>query len=166
MVAESVVPRVERDGAPVFADVLAADLDWVRAEFDEIVSANFLEPPLRPRPRQPRRYPPAPPAPHVSRESGDLARTAREVGARERSPPASGMRRQPTGHLERHVGGDSGHCTVVAVRHPMATATNLQNLRVESEQARHDAEPVAGIGLCRDGNAKGGTHRWTSRGTT
>ena len=39
----------------------------------------------------------------------------------------------------------------------MATATNLQNLRVESEQARHDAEPVAGIGLCRDGNAKGGT---------
>ena len=46
MVAESVVPRVERDGAPVFADVLAADLDWVRAEFDEIVSANFLEPPV------------------------------------------------------------------------------------------------------------------------
>ncbi|WP_407656907.1 hypothetical protein [Lentzea atacamensis] len=94
MVGESVVPHVERGGVPMFADVVAADLDWVRAEFDEIVTANFLEssPPLRRHPRHPREHPrhPAPPirmATPSGRESGDLARTARRVGARERSPP-------------------------------------------------------------------------------
>lgn len=104
MVAESVVPHVERDGVPVFADVLAADPDWVRAEFDEIVTANFLEssvPPLQRHPREHSRHP-APltrPAAPSGRESGDLARTARKTGARERSPP----RREctATGHLEK-----------------------------------------------------------------
>jgi hypothetical protein len=74
--------------APVFADVVAADLDWVRAEFDAIVAANFLEssvPPPRPHPRHP--APPAGTTTPPGRESGDLARTARRVGARERSPP-------------------------------------------------------------------------------
>lgn len=94
MVGESVVPHVERGGVPVFADVVAADLDWVRAEFDEIVAANFLEsaPPLRRHPRHPCERPrhPAPPIRTVTpivRESGDLSRTARRTGARERSPP-------------------------------------------------------------------------------
>lgn len=94
MVGESVVPQVERGGVPMFADVVAADLDWVRAEFDEIVSANFLEsaPPLRRHPRYPREHlrHPAPPIrtnTPSGREFGDLARTARRVGARERSPP-------------------------------------------------------------------------------
>lgn len=91
MVAESVVPHVERDGVPVFVDVVAADLDWVRAEFDEIVAANFLEPipPLRRHPRKHPRHPAPPtrmPVP-TGRESGDLARTARRASARERSPP-------------------------------------------------------------------------------
>ncbi|MET8763112.1 hypothetical protein [Lentzea sp. NPDC004782] len=95
MVGESVVPHVERGGAPVFADVVAADLDWVRAEFDEIVAANFLDssaPPLRRQPRRPRERarhpaPPIPPATWFGQESGDLAGTARRTGARERSPP-------------------------------------------------------------------------------
>jgi hypothetical protein len=91
MVAESVVPHVERGSAQAFTDVVAADLDWVRAEFDEIVAANFLEPapPLRRRPRK-RPSHPAPPtrtAPPSEQESGDLARTARRASARERSPP-------------------------------------------------------------------------------
>jgi hypothetical protein len=92
MVGESVFPHVER--VPVFADVVAADPDWVRAEFDEIVAANFPEsaPPLRRHPRYPRERPrhPAPPArtdTPSTEDSGDLARTARRVGARERSPP-------------------------------------------------------------------------------
>ena len=42
MVGENGVPHVERGGGPVFADVVAADPDRVRAEFDEIVAANFL----------------------------------------------------------------------------------------------------------------------------
>jgi hypothetical protein len=94
MVGEKVVPDLERDGVPVFADVVAADLDWVRAEFDEIVTANFLESalPARRHPRHPRERPRHPAAPirmaaPSGRESGDLARTARRVGARERSPP-------------------------------------------------------------------------------
>ncbi|GGU23365.1 hypothetical protein GCM10010178_14370 [Lentzea flava] len=91
MVGESVVPHVDRGGAPVFADVVAADLDWVRAEFDAIVAANFLEsaPPPRRHPREHPRHP-APPIGMTGpsgRESGDLAGTARRVGARERSPP-------------------------------------------------------------------------------
>ncbi|GAB2864288.1 hypothetical protein [Lentzea nigeriaca] len=95
MVGENVVPHVDRGGVPVFADVVAADLDWVRAEFDAIVAANFLEsssaPPLRRHPRHPRKHPrhpaPIPTATPSGRESGDLAGTARRVGARERSPP-------------------------------------------------------------------------------
>lgn len=92
MSGENVVPHVERGGVPVFADVVAADLGWVRAEFDEIVAANFPEspvPPLRRHPRERSRHP-APPvrtATPPGRESGARDRTAREVGARERSPP-------------------------------------------------------------------------------
>ncbi|GLZ27888.1 hypothetical protein Lesp02_00780 [Lentzea sp. NBRC 105346] len=92
MVGESVVPHVEHGGEPMFADVVAADLDWVRAEFDEIMAANFLEsfvPPPRRHPRERPRHPASPTerATSSGRESGDLARTARRVGARERSPP-------------------------------------------------------------------------------
>jgi hypothetical protein len=92
MVGESAVPHVERGGEPLFADVVAADLDWVRTEFDEIVAANFLEwsvPPLRRHRREHRRHP-APPirmAVPSGKESGDLAGTARRASARERSPP-------------------------------------------------------------------------------
>lgn len=103
MADESVVPYVHSGGGSVsgtgprvFADVVAADLDWVRAEFDAIVAANFADShartPRRHHPRPAREHPrrpaaPVPTAVPTARQPGDLARTARRVGARERSPP-------------------------------------------------------------------------------
>lgn len=115
MVSDNVVPHVDRGGAPAFADVVTADLDWVRAEFDEIVAANFRESPVPPLPRQPRfpRERPRRPAPPVRTTApsggtaGDLARTARRVGARERSPPrpAADARQDTSNAVEEVVVG-------------------------------------------------------------
>ena len=72
-----------------FADLLVSDPEWVDAEFEALIAAGFgrIEPPLptpssgkSPAPRRPA-TPAAPPT------CGDLADTARRVGARERSPP-------------------------------------------------------------------------------
>jgi hypothetical protein len=90
------LPETDQGG---FADLVCAEPAWVRAEFDAIIAANFGTgteqpevPPCRPpRPARDRRARPDgagrwldPPA---WARRGDLARTARRAGARERSPP-------------------------------------------------------------------------------
>ncbi|GAA3820688.1 MULTISPECIES: hypothetical protein [Pseudonocardiaceae] len=86
-------------GPARFADLICAEPAWVRAEFDAIVAANFGSSATRPLPPHDRPPGPAPTRRHRGDEassrrdplshavSGDLARTARRVGARERSPP-------------------------------------------------------------------------------
>ncbi|MFD8497442.1 hypothetical protein [Amycolatopsis sp. NPDC059657] len=93
MTSESVAPHAE------FAAVVFDDPGWLRAEFDAIVAVNFgatSGTPVRRLPAPPRRrrgHSPTPgmfaPPPRGG-ERGDLAGTARRVGARERSPPAFG----------------------------------------------------------------------------
>jgi hypothetical protein len=53
-----------RDVDMAFADLICHDPQWLAAEFDELVSANFSEPPV-PRPPAPPRVPPR----HVPRYS-------------------------------------------------------------------------------------------------
>ncbi len=73
--------------AQEFAEVVYADDEWVRTEFDAIVAANFApvppSRPLRPTPdRRPRR-----PTLRLPATRGRRTLTARRVNARERSPP-------------------------------------------------------------------------------
>ncbi|GAB3147369.1 hypothetical protein GCM10027258_40650 [Amycolatopsis stemonae] len=93
------LPETEQRG---FADLVYAEPAWVRAEFDAIIAANFgtgaehpeVPPRRTPRAARDRRARPGGagrrlgPPPWARR--GDLARTARRVGARERSPPPPG----------------------------------------------------------------------------
>ena len=89
--------RVDPDRA--FLELICADDDLLRAEFDAIVAASWVGPPDRPRP-VPTPRPPAPAAPMgqwlrakvpttppVPTGPGDGQRR------RERSPPAAGRRR-------------------------------------------------------------------------
>ena len=90
------LPETEQRG---FAELLCADPAWVRAEFDAIIAANFGD--AAEQPEVPPNRPPRPARDHRGRSGGagrrlgppawagrgDLARTARQVGARERSPP-------------------------------------------------------------------------------
>jgi hypothetical protein len=96
------LPETEQCG---FAELLCADPAWVRAEFDAIIAANFgvaEQPEVPPRrPRRPgwerhgrsggtgRRL-----GPPIWAGRGDLSRTARQVGARERSPPSPNVPRE------------------------------------------------------------------------
>jgi hypothetical protein len=75
--------------AQEFAELVYADPALVRAEFDAIIAANFSPVPPRraPRPAPDRRDRPDSHRPRPTGAPGDLARTARRVGARERSPP-------------------------------------------------------------------------------
>ena len=54
-----------RDADTAFAELICADAQWLREEFDALVAASFGEPPaaLPPAPPRvpPRRRPPAPP---------------------------------------------------------------------------------------------------------
>ena len=70
----------------MFAEVVLVDPTWLAAEFDAIVAANFGAgaPHADARPRPPLE-PPRAHSCHVARPS----RTARQVGARQRSPPGS-----------------------------------------------------------------------------
>jgi hypothetical protein len=75
----------ERD---TFLAVVYADADWLRAEFDAIVEANWDEPPARPGPSG--RPVPGPARPDSPRRRARPLRRGRPVGptpARERSPP-------------------------------------------------------------------------------
>jgi len=92
------LPETDQGG---FADLIYAEPAWVRTEFDAIIAANFGTgteqpdvPPRRPpRPAPGRRARPDGAGrrlgPTAWARRGDLARTARRVGARERSPPLS-----------------------------------------------------------------------------
>ncbi|MFF0147446.1 hypothetical protein [Amycolatopsis sulphurea] len=90
--------RLPETGQRGFAELFCADPAWVRAEFDEIIAANFGAaewpevPPRRPsRPVRDRCPRPGDAGrefgPPVWAGRGDLARMARRVGARERAPP-------------------------------------------------------------------------------
>lgn len=74
-----------------FTELLCADESWLRAEFDEIVAANFDVPPtLPPRPRSPSSGPRRtgfPPRPGGDAVGGMPSRRPRY---RQRSPPLTG----------------------------------------------------------------------------
>jgi hypothetical protein len=78
--------------ATAFADIVCADSQWVRDEFDALIAASFGRPPMVPPPappaipRRPRRYRPAGRGRH--RIPALRARWFREHGHRQRSPPA------------------------------------------------------------------------------
>jgi hypothetical protein len=82
-----------REQGTSFADVVYADQQWVDAEFAELISASFSEPPVQPPPAPPR----VPPPPGYSPPSipGPVpVLAARAIPApgpawcRQRSPPA------------------------------------------------------------------------------
>ena len=81
-----------READAAFAELICADPQWVRAEFDALISASFGEPPAPPRPAPPR-VPPRPgiPAPPSRRPApGPAAVTSPVAGrghGRQRSPP-------------------------------------------------------------------------------
>ena len=83
-----------RDVDTAFADMICHDPQWLAAEFDELVSANFSEPPV-PRPPAPPRIPPrrvprhSAPAPRPGPGPAGTAIRATGPGhRRQRSPPA------------------------------------------------------------------------------
>jgi hypothetical protein len=84
------VPTRETDAA--FTDLMCADPQWVREEFDALISASFGEPPATP-PPEPPRVPPRPghPCPPSWRPApGPVAATFPVAGpghGRQRSPP-------------------------------------------------------------------------------
>ena len=89
-----------READAAFAHLICADPQWLRAEFDALISASFSEPPAPPRPAPPR-VPPRPgnpcppsrrPAPHPAAITS--AATGPEHG-RQRSPPVPFPSRPP-----------------------------------------------------------------------
>ena len=83
-----------RDVDTAFADVICADPQWLREEFDELISASFGQPPAPPRPAPPRVPPGGGPWPPPSRRQRGVqpasvtpARAA-QGRHRQRSPPA------------------------------------------------------------------------------
>jgi hypothetical protein len=86
------VPTREMD--TTFTDLICADPEWVREEFDALISAAFGEPPTPPPPAPPR-VPPRPGRPGTPswRPAPDpVAPTFTVAGpahGRQRSPPAS-----------------------------------------------------------------------------
>jgi hypothetical protein len=82
-----------READAAFADLICADPQWLREEFDALISASFNEPPVPPPPAPPR-VPPRPGTPpHPSRRPapGPAVMTipaGRPEHGRQRSPPA------------------------------------------------------------------------------
>jgi hypothetical protein len=82
------------DADTAFAELIYADAQWLREEFDALIAASFGQPPAAPPPAPPRvpphRRPPAPPRwrqpqPHPPATSGRLTVPGQR---RPRSPPA------------------------------------------------------------------------------
>jgi hypothetical protein len=88
-----------RETDATFTDLICADQQWLREEFDALIAASFDEPPVPPPPTPPpptpRRVPPRPghPGPPSWRPApGPVATTFPVAGpahGRQRSPPAS-----------------------------------------------------------------------------
>ena len=82
-----------RESNAVFADLICGDPQWLRAEFDALISASFSEPPAPPPPAPPR-VPPRPGIPPPSSRRPPPAQAAMTSPAtgpgrgRQRSPPA------------------------------------------------------------------------------
>jgi hypothetical protein len=82
-----------RNADDVFAELICADAQWLREEFDALIAASFRQPPAaRPPapPRIPRRRPPRPPG-HQRPRHGPPAMIVPAImpgQSRQRSPPA------------------------------------------------------------------------------
>ncbi len=82
-----------READAAFADLICTDPQWLREEFDALISASFSEPPAPPPPAPPRVPPrPGPPPPPSWRPvPGPAVMTGPAAGpeyGRQRSPPA------------------------------------------------------------------------------
>jgi hypothetical protein len=81
------------DAETAFAELIYADAQWLREEFDALIAASFGQPPAAPPPAPPRvppRRPPAPP-PRWQRQPIPPLTTGRKIAPghrRQRSPPA------------------------------------------------------------------------------
>lgn len=93
-----------RPAEAAFADVVCADEDWLRAEFDAIIAANFAtnfavvpnEPRHDPRPGHDRRdWPGRATSPPATVRRGHRFLIPQRIGTRERAPPA--WPREPIG---------------------------------------------------------------------
>jgi hypothetical protein len=110
-----------RDVDLAFADMICHDPQWLAAEFDELVSANFSEPPV-PRPPAPPRVPPCPGTPPPSSRGPRPVPAAVTVPApgpghgRQRSPPAHPSARPPDGRLSDQLPGAYRAWTVIKHR--------------------------------------------------
>jgi hypothetical protein len=83
-------------GTEQFLDVVYADPDWVRAEFDAIVGASWEEPPVAPeRPDRPAAAPAPATGPGWPERALPPGRPVAACPARERAPPATSPSLRP-----------------------------------------------------------------------
>jgi hypothetical protein len=82
-----------READATFAELICADPQWLRAEFDALITAGFGAPPAWPRPPAPPQVPPGRtpanpfPPPRRNTRPAPTARAARQKHRRQRSPP-------------------------------------------------------------------------------
>jgi hypothetical protein len=87
---ELAIPEVDT----AFAELICADAQWLREEFDALISASFSQPPAAPPPAPPRvppsPGPPGPPSQHRLRPRLPAAcpAVATTGHRRQRSPPS------------------------------------------------------------------------------
>jgi len=83
-----------RDADAAFAELICADAQWLREEFDALIAASFSQPPAAPPPAPPRAPPPrsrtGPPGRHRPRPGAPALTPPVTTPAqrRQRSPPA------------------------------------------------------------------------------
>jgi hypothetical protein len=83
-------PEWDRGFDEAFTELISADPDLVRAEFDALIGANFGEPPAPPTPPAPPAGQPAPPDPRPDPSPAPPRGAERQPGAagnNPRSPP-------------------------------------------------------------------------------
>lgn len=82
------VEQQQRSTREWFVELMCADDEWLRAEFDAIVAANFDDPPPSPRPQRPfRPQPSLPGRPRGPKPRRATSRPVVRVPVRQRSPP-------------------------------------------------------------------------------